>query len=65
MDKLEYIDGLFTTFMKEQLVNVLEDIINELRYEEYFDEDIYVYINQIVLSIVHYKYGDILKKLKN
>lgn len=65
MEKLEYIDGLVTTFMKEQLVNVLEDIINELRDEEYFDEDIYDYINQIVLTILHNKYGDILKKLKN
>lgn len=65
MEKLEYIDGLVTTFMKEQLVNVLEDIINELRDEECFDEDIYDYINQIVLTILHNKYGDILKKLKN
>lgn len=51
--------------MKEQLVNVLEDIINELRDEECFDEDFYDYINQIVLTILHNKYGDILKKLKN
>lgn len=65
MEKLEYIDGLVTTFMKEQLVNVLEDIINKLRDEECFDEDIYDYINQIVLTILHNKYGDILKKLKN
>jgi len=65
MEKLEYIDGLVTTFMKEQLVNVLEDIINELRDEECFDEDIYDYINQIVLTILHNKYGDILKKVKN
>ncbi|MDB4066807.1 hypothetical protein N9525_02570 [Flavobacteriaceae bacterium] len=65
MEKLEYIDNVINLIVKDNLINSLEDIINDLRKEECFDEDIYEYINKVVLTILHTKYGDILKQLKD
>jgi hypothetical protein len=65
MEKLEYIDNVINLIVKDNLINSLEDVINDLRKEECFDEDIYEYINKVVLTILHSKYGDILKQLKN
>ena len=65
MEKLEYIDNVVNLIVKDNLINSLEDVINDLREEEYFDEDIYEYINKVVLTILHTKYGDILKQLKD
>ena len=65
MEKLEYIDNVINLIVKVNLINSLEDDINELREEECFDEDIYEYINKVVLTMLHTKYGNILKKLKD
>jgi|TARA_B110000977_G_C10843095_1_gene402838 hypothetical protein len=65
MEKLEYIDNVINLIVKDNLINSLEDVINDLRKEECFDEDIYEYINKVVLTILHTKYGDILKQLKD
>ena len=65
MEKLEYIDNVVNLIVKDNLINSLEDVINDLRKEECFDEDIYEYINKVVLTILHTKYGDILKQLKD
>ena len=65
MEKLEYIDNVVNLIVKDNLINSLEDVINDLREEECFDEDIYEYINKVVLTILHTKYGDILKQLKD
>ena len=65
MEKLEYIDNVINLIVKDNLINSLEDVINDLREEECFDEDIYEYINKVVLTILHTKYGDILKQLKD
>ena len=65
MEKLEYIDNVINLIVKDNLINSLEDVINDLRKEECFDEDIYEYINKVVLTILHNKYGDILKQLKD
>ena len=65
MEKLEYIDNVINLIVKDNLINSLEDVINDLRNEECFDEDIYEYINKVVLTILHTKYGDILKQLKD
>lgn len=62
-EKIEYIDNITNMILKENLVNSVEDIVNDLREEECFDEDIYGYINQIVLTILHSKYDGILKQL--
>ena len=64
-EKMEYIDNILSSILKDNMVNSLEDVIYDLQKEECFDEDIYEYINQIVLTILHNKYGDILKQLKN
>jgi hypothetical protein len=65
MEKLEYIDNVINLIVKDNLINSLEDVINDLRKEECFDEDIYEYINKVLLTILHTKYGDILKQLKD
>ena len=65
MEKLEYIDNVINLIIKDNLINSLEDVINDLRKEECFDEDIYEYINKVVLTILHTKYGDTLKQLKD
>ena len=65
MEKLEYIDNVINLIVKDNLINSLEDVINDLREEECFDEDIYEYINKVVLTILLTKYGDILKQLKD
>jgi hypothetical protein len=65
MEKLEYIDNVINLIVKDNLINSLEDVINDLRKEECFDEDIYEYINKVVLTILHTKYGDTLKQLKD
>ena len=65
MEKLEYIDNVVNLIVKDNLINSLEDVINDLRKEECFDEDIYEYINKVVLTILHTKYGDTLKQLKD
>ena len=65
MEKLEYIDNVINLIVKDNLINSLEDVINDLREEECFDEDIYEYINKVVLTILHTKYGDTLKQLKD
>lgn len=64
-EKLEYIDNKINLIVKDNLINSIEDVINDLRKEECFDEDIYEYINKMVLTILHTKYEDILKQLKN
>ena len=64
-EKMEYIDNILSSISKDNMVNSLEDVIYDLQKEECFDEDIYEYINKIVLTILHNKYGDILKQLKN
>jgi hypothetical protein len=64
-EKLEYIDNKINLIVKDNLINSIEDVINDLRKEECFDEDIYEYINKMVLTILHTKYEDILKHLKN
>ena len=64
-EKMEYIDNIINQIVKDRVVDSVENLINDLRKEECFDEDIYEYINQIVLTILHSKYKDILDKLKN
>ena len=64
MDKLEYIDGLVNLSDKEVLCVVLKNIVKDLRNEGLYDDDIYDYLSNIALSIIHKKYEDILNQLK-
>ena len=54
-EEFDYIDGNVTTFVKEQLVNNIEHIVNELRDEDFFDEEIHEYINKVVLTVMNGK----------
>ena len=47
-EKIEYIDNILSSILKDNMVNSLEDVIYDLQNEECFDEDIYEYINKIV-----------------
>ena len=64
MEKLEYIDGLVNTSDKEVLCVVLKNIMMDLRSEGFYDDDIYEYLNNISLKLLHQKYEDIIKQLK-
>lgn len=64
-EKMEYIDNIISSILKDNMVNSIEEVIYSLQKEECFDEDIYEYINQIVLTILHNKYSHILDKLRN
>lgn len=59
MEKLEYTDNVINLIVKDNLINSLEDVINDLREEEYFDEDVYEYINRRTKrgTITHLKNG--------
>jgi len=54
-EQFDYIDGLTTTFVKEQLVNNIEHIVNELRDEDFYDDEIYEYLNKILLTVMNGK----------
>lgn len=62
-EQFDYIDGLTTTFVKEQLVNNIEHIVNELRDEDFHDDEIYEYINKITLTIMNGKTYDKIRQL--
>lgn len=64
MEKLEYIDGLVSIKDKKILCVVLENIMDDLRDEGFYDEDIYGYINNVCLKVLHKKYDGIIDKLK-
>lgn len=55
MEQFDYIDGLTTTFVKEQLVNNIEHIVNELRDEDFYDEEIHEYLNKILITVMNAK----------
>ena len=43
---------------------VLKNIVKDLRNEGFYDDDIYDYLNNITLSVLHKKYENILNQLK-
>lgn len=61
MDNMDYIDGNVTTFVKEQLVDNIEHIVNELRDEGFYNDDIYDYLNKIVLTVIN---GETYNKIR-
>jgi hypothetical protein len=64
MEKLEYIDGLVNISDKEVLCVVLKNIVMNLRSEGFYDDDIYEYLNNVSLKLLHQKYEDIINQLK-
>ena len=55
MNEKEYIDGNVTTFVKEQYESNIMHMVNELRDEGFFDEQIYDYLNDIIIQLMHGK----------
>jgi len=65
MNEKEYIDGNVTTFVKEQYESNIMHMVNELRDEGFFDEQIYDYLNDIIIQLMHgKKYNDINDMLR-
>lgn len=64
MEKLEYIDGLVNISDKEVLCVVLKNIVMNLRNEGFYDDDIYEYLNNVSLNLLHQKYDDIINQLR-
>ena len=66
MNEKEYIDGNVTTFVKEQYESNIMHMVNELRDEGFFDEQIYDYLNDIIIQLMHGKkyksINDLLRK---
>lgn len=66
MNEKEYIDGNVTTFVKEQYESNIMHMVNELRDEGFFDEQIYDYLNDIIIQLMHGKkyksINDMLRK---
>ena len=60
-ERLDYIDSLTTIFVKDQFVNNIEFLVDELREEGFFDEDIYDYLSTIVLHVLN---SDSIDKIK-
>ena len=67
-DTFDYIDGDVTTFVKEQLVSNIEHIVEELRDCQHFDDDIYGYLKEVVITVMnnetYSKIQDLLNKEK-
>jgi hypothetical protein len=55
MNEQEYIDGNVTTFVKEQYESNVNHMVNELREEGFFDEQIYDYLKDIIIQSMHGK----------
>ena len=65
MNEKEYIDGNVTIFVKEQYESNIMHMVNELRDEGFFDEQIYDYLNDIIIQLMHgKKYRDINDMLR-
>ena len=65
MNDKEYIDGNVTTFVKKQYESNIMHMVNELRDEGFFDEQIYDYLNDIIIQLMHgKKYRDINDMLR-
>lgn len=62
-EQFDYIDGFTTTFVKEQLVNNIEHIVNELRDDDFHDDEIYEYLKKIVLIVMNGKTYEQIRKL--
>ena len=62
-EQFDYIDGFTTTFVKEQLVNNIEHIVNELRDDDFHDDEIYEYLKKIVLTVMNGKTYEQIRKL--
>ena len=65
MEKLEYMEGMVLVKEKNQLEESLEKIIVDFRKEGFYDEDIYDYIRDIILTQLHKKFDDVRKLIKN
>ena len=65
MNDKEYIDGNVTTFVKKQYESNIMHMVNELRDEGFFDEQIYDYLNDIIIQLMHgKKFNDINDMLR-
>ena len=60
----DYMEGLVLVEEKQQLVSNINSIISDFRNEGFYDDDIYDYLNDLILTELHNKYNDILNQLR-
>lgn len=52
-EQFDYVDGNVTNFVKDQLVSNIEFIVDELRDGDFHDEEIYDYLNKVVMTVMN------------
>ena len=60
----DYMEGLVLVEEKQQLVSNINSIIGDFRNEGFYDDDIYDYLNDLILTELHNKYSDTLNQLR-
>ena len=60
----DYMEGLVLVEEKQQLVSNINSIISDFRNEGFYDDDIYDYLNDLILTELHNKYSDTLNQLR-
>ena len=60
----DYMEGLVLVEEKQQLVSDINSIIGDFRNEGFYDDDIYDYLNDLILTELHNKYSDTLNQLR-
>lgn len=60
----DYMEGLVLVEEKQQLVSDINSIISDFRNEGFYDDDIYDYLNDLILTELHNKYSDTLNQLR-
>ena len=60
----DYMEGLVLVEEKQQLVSDINSIIDDFRNEGFYDDAIYDYLNDLILTELHNKYSDTLNQLR-
>jgi len=60
----DYMEGLVLVEEKQQLISNIHSLVSDFRNEGFYDDDIYDYLNDLILTELHNKYSDILNQLR-
>ena len=60
----DYMEGLVLVEEKQQLVSNIHSLVSDFRNEGFYDDDIYDYLNDLILTELHNKYSDTLNQLR-
>jgi len=60
----DYMEGLVLVEEKQQLISNIHSLVSDFRNEGFYDDDIYDYLNDLILTELHNKYSDTLNQLR-